>query len=204
MDAAFFTAFAKDKNINRAEFNAAWIKSHATKTEKPKIEFVGKTEEQKKVFKVLENYCNNFPCTPSNVILCGATGTGKTFAANLMKQSLQQKKVWVEYTTAFSMVNTFQKYVNSFGRDDEDLENFLNCEVLIIDDLGAEPIIKNVTQEHIYNIINERLYNGLAFIITTNLTPQQIMERYDQRIASRILSKENSTIIEFKGKDLRI
>jgi DNA replication protein DnaC len=123
---------------------------------------------------------------------------------NLMRQSLINQKFWVEYTTAFGMVNAFQKLVNSFGRDDERINAFLDCDVLIIDDLGAEPVIKNVTQEHIYNILNERLVNNRAFIITTNLNPSDIFERYDQRIASRILAKENSTLVEFKGKDLRV
>jgi DNA replication protein DnaC len=61
--------------------------------------------------------------------------------------------------------------------------------------------IKNVTQEHIYNILNERLLHGRPFIITTNLSPAAIMEKYDQRIASRLLS---ATLIEFRGEDLRI
>ncbi|MDR0475646.1 MAG: hypothetical protein LBH43_18490 [Treponema sp.] len=68
---------------------------------------------------------------------------------------------------------------------------------MIIDDLGTEPIIKNVTFEHIYNITNERMVNKRAFIITTNLDQNTIIERYDERIARRILAKENSTLIEF-------
>jgi DNA replication protein DnaC len=120
-----------------------------------------------------------------------------------MKQSLRDKKIWVKDTTAFNMVKVFQEYVNNFGRDDEPISVFLDCDVLIIDDLGSEPLIKNVTQEHIYNIINERLVTGRAFIITTNLDPAALIERYDQRIASRILAKENSMLIEFKNTDLR-
>jgi DNA replication protein DnaC len=110
---------------------------------------------------------------------------------------IADKKVWVEYTTAFKMINAFQKYVNSFGRDDGQINDFLDCDVLIIDDLGTEPIIKNVTLEHIYNVINERMVNKRAFIITTNLDPAALFERYDQRIAGRITAKENSTLIEF-------
>ncbi|MDR0443509.1 MAG: ATP-binding protein [Treponema sp.] len=137
------------------------------------------------------------------MVLSGATGTGKTFITNIMKQSLRDKKIWVKDTTAFNMVKVFQEYVNNFGRDDEPISVFLDCDVLIIDDLGSEPLIKNVTQEHIYNIINERLVTGRAFIITTNLDPAALIERYDQRIASRILAKENSMLIEFKNTDLR-
>jgi DNA replication protein DnaC len=101
------------------------------------------------------------------------------------------------------MVTSFQKYVQSFGQDTAALDTFLDCDLLIIDDLGSEPVIKNVTQEHIYNIINERIVNELPFIITTNLSPIDILDRYDQRIAGRITSQKNSARIEFKGGDLR-
>ena len=153
---------------------------------------------------MLSDYCKKFPAVKTpNVVLSGATGTGKTFAAQIMANILHDRNVRVEYTTAFNMVNTFQKFVNSFGREDTQLDKFITCDLLIIDDLGAEPTIKNVTQEHIYNILNERLLHGRPFIITTNLSPAALMDRYDQRIASRILSN-TSTIIEFRGPDQRI
>lgn len=136
-------------------------------------------------------------------MFCGATGTGKTYSAQIIANNLLDRKIDVCYTTAFAMVTAFQKYVQSFGTSDA-IDTFLDCDLLIIDDLGAEPTIKNVTGEHIYNIINERLLHNRPFIITTNLSPAQLMVRYDQRIASRILSTETSTLIEFKGPDRRI
>jgi DNA replication protein DnaC len=208
-DAEFFKAFIKDKSLSRAEFN----KNHPIKIEKTVKGFTNMprkfgtdapTPELKKIHALLATYCAKFPNveTPTkNLLLSGATGTGKTFAAQIMTNVLSDRGFWVCYTTAFNMVNAFQKYVQSFGRDDLALNEFLDCDVLIIDDLGAEPVIKNVSGEHIYNIINERLLHGRAFIVTTNLDPAAIMDKYDQRVASRILA---GTGIEFKGKDLRI
>ena len=95
------------------------------------------------------------------------------------------------------MENTIRKF-------NDEIDALLECDLLIIDDLGTEPIIKNITQENIYNILNERLLHGRAFIITTNLSPAGLIQKYDQRIASRILSKDTSVLIEFKGKDLRL
>jgi len=200
MDAEFYSAFAKDKTINRAKFNAKYIESMAKNTEKqPKnTTFSGQNAH------IFNEYCTKFPnvLTP-NLVIWGATGTGKTFAATHIKNALEQKKVWVEFTTAFNMINEFQKYVNSFGRDNERIEDFLNCDVLIIDDLGAEPMIRNVTIEHIYNILNERLKER-ATIITTNLAPAEALKRYDQRIASRLYAKDTTTILEMTGKDKRL
>jgi DNA replication protein DnaC len=206
-DAEFFKAFAKDKTINRKKFNAEYALKHQKVKEVYKCGFdiPAPTPEHAKIYAVLKQYCDKFPgVSKPNLVLSGATGTGKTFTANIIAKNLAKRGIDVQFVTAFSMVNMFQRFVNSFGKEIEAIDALLECDVLVVDDIGSEPIIKNVTQEYIYNVINERLVNNRAFIITTNLCPAALIERYDQRIASRILAKESSTIIEFKGKDLRI
>jgi hypothetical protein len=46
--------------------------------------------------------------------------------------------------------------------------------------------------------------NGGAIIIATNLSPADINKRYDERIASRILSPKTSVLVQFTGTDLRL
>jgi DNA replication protein DnaC len=145
----------------------------------------------------LSEYCAKFPNVKTpNIVLCGTTGTGKTVAAVAMCEELKRRGFWVEFTTAFGMINSFLR---------GDFQNFIDCDVLVIDDLGTEPVKRNVSIEYTYAIINERLVNRNAFIITMNLAPADLMERYDQRIASRILAPTTSVIIEFKSPtDLRM
>ena len=209
-DAEFFKAFAKDKNINRAEFNKKNPVKMPTGTNGfqnvPRdFEITPPTTELEKIYFVLSEYCKKFPDVKTpNIVLSGATGTGKTFMSQIIANNLMDRKIWVEYTTAFALIKEFQNYANSFWRDDAKINDFLSCDLLLIDDLGSEPIVKNLTHEHIYNTINERLSNGRPFIITTNLAPQALIEKYDQRIASRILSKQSSIVIPVNGKDLRL
>ena len=221
-DTAFYKAYAKDRTLTRAKFDMAHkdkktlsvgqlytkklIEQCDFKSSAPRsFDANAPSAEQKKIYSALATYCKKFPDVKTpNIVLSGATGTGKTYISHILANNLLDSGFWVEYTTAFGMVNAFQKYIASFGADDAKLDAFLECNMLVIDDLGAEPVIKNITSEHIYNIINERLVHGRAFVITTNLSPEAIFDRYDQRIASRILSKETSTIIEVKGKDLRL
>ena len=210
-DAEFFKAWQKDKTINRADFNNA----RPIKTVREPKGFKNAprefdtanppSPEHKKIYTKLSEYCKKFPALKiPNIVLSGATGTGKTFITHVIANNLFDRGHHVEYTTAFNMVKSFQTYIQSFGRDDGQLNAFLECDLLIIDDLGAEPTIKNITLEHIYNIVNERLVNERPFIITTNMEPNALIQKYDQRIASRILSKETSTVISVNGKDLRI
>ena len=209
-DAEFFRAFAKDRTLTRADFN----KKHPIKIVKEikgfknaprNFDIPVPSPEHKKIFTALSTYCDKFPNVKTpNILFWGATGTGKTYAANIITNNLLDRGFAVKYTTSFGMVNIFQKYIQDFGRDSFDIDALLECDLLIIDDLGAEPTIKNITNEHIYNIINERLVNNRPFIITTNLSPIDLIDRYDQRIASRLTAATTTARIEFRGKDLRL
>ena len=74
---------------------------------------------------------------------------------------------------------------------------------MVIDDLGAEPIYKNVTLEYLLLILSERLAKNMPYIITTNLSQEQILDRYGDRILSRLNDKKHGVNIEIKGEDLR-
>ena len=161
----------------------------------------------KKIYSALAQYCEKFPNTAKkNIVLSGGTGTGKTFAAAIIANNLMERGFSVLYLTAFSLVQRFKSYIqNDFATrgDTSALDDLLDADLLVIDDLGTEPTIRNITQEYIYNIINERLVAGRAFIVTTNLDIDELDERYDKRIASRLLSRETTAVIEMKGPDLR-
>ena len=73
----------------------------------------------------------------------------------------------------------------------------------MIDDLGTEPVLKNVTLEYLYLILNERLTSNKATVITTNLDLNGIINRYGERIYSRITNKSNTFVCRFTGADLR-
>ena len=207
-DIEFFKAFAEDGTLNRAAFNAEYEKKN--KKVKPVYKCVfenikAPTEEHKKIYDAFKQYTDKFPKVKTpNILITGGTGTGKTFAIDAIKKKLINRGFDVQYTTAFNMVKEFQKYNNSFWRDSEQIDIFIECGLLIVDDLGTESTMGNMTNGHIYNIINERLVNGRPFIITTNLTPKEIEEKYDSRITSRILSKETTASFIMKGKDLRL
>ena len=78
------------------------------------------------------------------------------------------------------------------------------CDLLIIDDLGTEPIYKNVTEEYFLMILNERLLNKMPYIVTTNLTQAQLFERYGERILSRLNDKRSGKTTKIEGVDLRL
>jgi len=90
-----------------------------------------------------------------------------------------------------------------FGKEGEAkvAENdMLGCDLLVIDDLGAE-FSTQFTLSAIYNIINTRMTCRKPVIINTNLTQKEIEAKYTERIASRILG--TYTCLRFFGRDVR-
>ena len=139
-----------------------------------------------------------------NIVFMGNTGVGKTFLAKSIAKTAMSKGNTVIFITSFNLNNEFLKSHLSSELDKiKLLNNYINCDLLVIDDLGSEPKLKNVTSEYLLILINERIARKKATIITTNLRPDNIIATYGQRFYSRIFNKEDSSLIEITGKDLR-
>lgn len=167
------------------------------------------SEEKKKmsvVKKTMKDFCEHINNAKTrNITFIGNTGVGKTFLAKSVAKSVMASGETVIFMTSFNLNNEFLKSHLSSELDKiKSLQNFICCDLLVIDDLGSEPMLKNVTKEYLLILINERLAKNKATIITTNLQPEDIIKIYGQRFASRIFDKHNSAIINFTGKDLRM
>lgn len=150
----------------------------------------------------LKTWCARYPnITKTNINIIGGAGSGKTFLLECVANELIAKSVVVCYKTAFELNELARLY--HIGKSYE-FADCLNAEVLLIDDLGTEPVLKNVTKEYLYNLINMRQINGLPTLISTNLSLDNILDRYDDRIFSRLGNKNLSINIQLTSKDKRI
>ena len=92
----------------------------------------------------------------------------------------------------------------AFHRDEDASDRYshiLNCDLLIIDDLGTE-LVNTFTVSSLFTVLNERLLLRKATVISTNLSFNQIETQYSERIASRINSSYQ--LVKMFGKDIRI
>ena len=76
----------------------------------------------------------------------------------------------------------------------------LSADLLILDDLGSE-FVTQFKVAAVYNIINTRILEGLPTIISTNLLYDEIGDKYNPRVYSRIIG--DYTMLEFIGADVR-
>lgn len=162
--------------------------------------------ETAEVYNKMQLWCKKFPNVKTkNLILQGGTGIGKTYLVNAIANELTIKNFIVQNLSAFAFNNLVLKYHTCFDEGKEFyLENLLDCDLLIVDDLGTENIFKNVTKEYLYLVVNERLLSNKPTIITTNMSPSDILDRYGERVFSRLMNKSNSRMLKLTGTDNRL
>ncbi len=151
------------------------------------------------VLNYCKTYATDFSRRSPSLLLYGKTGLGKTHLSLAVAGKAVESGYGVIYTSAQNLFNKLEK--EKFGRSDGNTEETIfDCDLLIIDDLGAE-FTTQFTVSALYNIINSRELEGKPTIISTNLTPEQLTSTYSERIASRILS--NFVMLYFDGSDIR-
>ena len=149
-----------------------------------------------------KQYAADFsPSSCGNVLMIGNTGLGKTHLSLSVASVLLQNGYSVIYDSVGDLLHKLEQ--EHFGRKDGDdtLDTLLECDLLILDDFGTE-FDTSFTRSMIYTIINSRINSGKPMIINTNLTPNEIKERYGDRILSRLLFA--SKILHFYGSDIRL
>ena len=150
-------------------------------------------------------YAEGFGPDTGNLLLQGSTGLGKTFLSGCIARTVSAKGCSVVYETAQEAFAAFEE--QKFSRDaetyaaaSEKVQRILNCELLILDDLGTE-LTTSFTQSALYNIINSRLSGSRKTVISTNLTDAELAARYLPQTVSR-LNGEYETLL-FLGEDIR-
>lgn len=136
-----------------------------------------------------------------NLFLTGAPGLGKTFLSAAMARVVSEAGYSVVYDSA---INVFQRFdAHKFNRDPEaagDVERYLSCDLMILDDLGSETI-SPYTQASLYQLINTRLLMGRQTVISSNLSLDDIEKSYTPQVYSRISGEYME--VQFYGEDIR-
>ena len=151
------------------------------------------------------NFANNI-LNPDqkNLLFTGNTGLGKTFLTNAIAKSAIENTNSVIYQTAPIFMDKIIEYKfssDATGFNKEQYQKIFDVDLLIIDDLGTETMTNNKFTE-LFNIINTRLLNNKKILISTNLTLNQLFNRYDERLMSRIIGE--FIICKFIGEDIRL
>lgn len=157
-------------------------------------------DKMSEIFNYCKDYALNFSDESKSIFMSGKTGLGKTHLSLAIAKEVAAKGKNVVYGSAQELFRKIEKEHFSSGNEENYYDYILNCDLLIIDDLGTEFESKfNLSQ--IYNIINTRQNYGLPTVISTNLTGAELQERYKERVMSRIIGGYDCLF--FLGDDIR-
>ncbi len=126
--------------------------------------------------------------------------------SNCIANELLKKGKTVLYQTAPVLLESVINYKMSKNKSSIDniYNSVLNCDLLIIDDLGTESL-NSMKLSELFTILNTRILNlnnkVTKTIISTNLDINDIFRIYEERIGSRIIGYYD--IYRFFGEDLR-
>lgn len=152
------------------------------------------------VCRTCRRYAENFETVSGNLLLTGKPGLGKTHLSAAIAREVSGAGWSVVYDTAGHIFRLFED--QKFGREEgeEDVERVLRCDLLILDDLGTE-LTTAFVQSALYQIVNTRLMERRPTILSTNLMPDELAQRYSPQVASRIEGEYQ--LLPFVGEDIR-
>ena len=150
-------------------------------------------------FQHCRRYAREFHRKSPSLLFTGGPGLGKTFLSACIARTVADNGFSVVYDTATKLFSDFEAV--KFGGDRSDLtRKYMECDLLIIDDLGTE-MTTQFTQSVLYQVINTRMMEGKPVIVSTNLSTDAISHRYPGPIASRL--RGTYQVCPFLGQDIR-
>ena len=151
------------------------------------------------------DFSEEFENRYENLLITGETGTGKTFLANCIAGALLKRNISVLYMPAYELFQVFSRATFSKGEEsrnaEEEKELIYSVECLIIDDLGTE-LTNNFVATELFACIESRHLAKRSTVITTNLDPEDIENKYTSRVKSRLVG--NYKYLLMPGHDNRI
>ena len=161
---------------------------------------------QRELMRVRREQClafvNGFPGDGSrSLMLTGGTGLGKTYMLHAIANGLVDRGFTVMMVTAYQLVRLALDRSEESGSINS---LYYDADLLIIDDLGSEPMYQKITVETLFSLINDRMTRQQPMAFSTNLNPAELHDRYGSRLASRLLDRKSVHVLRLEGDDVRL
>lgn len=189
----------KSSAMNLCSFNSFDLSFYSA--EKKGSGNISDREKMTQIFKYCLDFAHNFHLPQNGILMIGGTGLGKThLSLSIGNEVIRKGGYSVIYGSAPDLFRKIEKEHFGNAPDLSTAQLLQDCDLLIIDDLGAE-FDSKFNQSTLYNLLNSRMNWGKPIIISTNFTIQELQDRYGGRIMSRMLTLSD---LAFCGGDIRL
>lgn len=138
-------------------------------------------------------YADSFPNNEKpDLLYFGMPGVGKTYLLNCIGARVLERGFSVLKLNSNELIRLT---LDTLRASPEERPDFMLPELLIIDDLGTEPMIPNITIETLLSIVCRRQDSGKPTLFATNLSlssndpsEQTLQTVYGERFASRLMA----------------
>ena len=156
------------------------------------------------VLQKAKEYAESFSGAGSgSVLFFGGTGLGKTHLSVAVAKRVIERGYYCVYTTSDKLFSDFreERFRPADDKSPSKTAKYAECELLVIDDLGTELNGRDIVP-FLYALLNQRINTGASTLISTNLSHNELLAAYDERIVSRLFGE--FLPYRFTGKDVRM
>lgn len=195
-----YEALNQTSALSLSDFHTFSLEYYSKKEKMPKG--ISVYEHMVKNYNYCRRYAKNFNENSNSLLFQGPPGLGKTHLSLAIAKAAIDKGYGVIYVSAPEILTKLEnEYFNSDKSSRGQSRSLLiDCDLLILDDLGAEFPSKFYISA-IYDILNTRMIYSKPTIISTNLITKDLQEHYSARLVSRIIGSMPK--VTFFGTDIR-
>lgn len=183
----------REKNFNN--FDISLFSSHKIGDDK----YSPRKNMENMLEYITGDYIPNFSTIKTNLLFYGNPGSGKSYLSYCLAKELLDSGYLVVYKTSDEIISDLKDI--RFNNNSNLQQILLDCDLLIIDDLGAEQR-NEFTVTELFNLLNKKLLRNKRMLVSTNLTLPDITKAYSERMSSRLIGEFR--LNKFYSEDIRI
>lgn len=166
----------KNKSIEESKINKSFTLGISNEIKNASMSEIDINDKKRvELIKWLKKFYDEYPNTKKGLYLHGSFGSGKTYLVAALLNELAKKNyktVIMYYPEMLSRLkSTFDNTEESYN---EVFDKIKTCDILLIDDIGAETVTNWSRDEILGTILQYRMEHELSTFLTSNLTIEEL------------------------------